>query len=278
VEVDLRGDEPGVTFTADGRREQRSSDWVAGADGGAGVSAAAVPPQARRIFTHDQQLAWVSILAAVPPSAPHIVYAPHRRGFAGHMLRTPFHDAAPQNAAPQNAAPQNPMTRFYLQAPRDTTIEQWPESRVWDELHQRLATPDPTWRLRTGPIVESSVLRMRSVVTEPMQHARLLLLGDAAHIITPVGAKGMNLAIHDAEVAADALTTWASGDESGVDTYSTRCLARVWRHQGFSHHLTRLLHPVADPFQERLRAAALEHLLGSEHDLTAFARAYVGVN
>lgn len=274
VEVsDVEGDAPVVSFTGGGRRHHLHSDWVAGADGSRGVSRAAIPAAHRRTFTHEQAFAWVAVLAATPPSAPHIIYAPHERGFAGHMLRTPPPDGP--GARPTG----DPATRFYLQAPRGDDLALWPDERVWAELDQRLAVPaDPQWRLRTGPIIDKTLLEMRSVVTDPMQYGRLFLLGDAAHVITPVGAKGMNLAIHDAEVLAAALGAWDAGEEAGLVDYSRRCLARIWRCQAFSHALTRLLHRSGDPFQDRLHDAALEHLLGSEAELTAFAQAYVGVD
>ena len=259
--------EPVVRFRHDGHHHELRPAVVAGADGFHGVSRSAIPAAAARSQHHEHPFGWVAVLAAAPPTVEHIVYARHARGFAGHMLRSPR------------------VTRFYLQCPRTDTIEAWPDERIWEELRLRLASPAvPDWQLREGPVIAKSVLPMRSVVTEPMQHGRLYLLGDAAHIVTPVGAKGANLALGDAEVLAEALCAWAAnGDESLLQSYSARCLTRVWRAQAFSHHLTHLIHQ-PDPtlpgaeFQGRLTRAALETMLGSPADLRSFADAYVGVD
>lgn len=263
---DLGSAAPMVRFAVAGQQHELTSDIVAGADGFHGVSRRAVPAGALRFVEHEHEFGWVTVLANTPPSAEHIIYALHERGFAGHMLRSPD------------------ITRFYLQCPRTDLIDAWPDERIWDELRVRLAVSrDSGWRLSEGPITERSILAMRSFVTEPMQFGRLFLLGDAAHIITPVGAKGMNLALHDAEVLAAALTSWAtSGEETLLKRYSQTCLARVWKFQAFSHYLTQLIHR-PDPadsgaqFNSRINEARLTQLFSSESELTTFARAYVGV-
>lgn len=264
---DVRARRPVVSFTSADGPVELSSDFVIGADGFHGISRSAVPPGAVRQIDHEHEFGWLALLAQAAPSSPHSIYAiDGRHGFAGHMLRSAT------------------ITRFYLQCGRDDTTEQWPDDRVWAELRARL-TPahDPTWHLNEGDILEKEVLRMRSHVNEPMQFGRLFLIGDAAHIVTPVGAKGMNLALNDARVLAEALLHWAvDGDERLLALFSSECLRRVWQCQAFSHHLTQLLHR-PDPtlpdaaFRTRLQAARLQELLGSDPELTAFARAYVGV-
>jgi p-hydroxybenzoate 3-monooxygenase len=189
------------------------------------------------------------------------VYAYHERGFALFSMRSPR------------------ITRLYLQVPPDEQIEGWSDDRIWSELHARLQTSDG-WRVNEGPILEKSITGMRSVVTEPMQHGRLFLLGDAAHIVPPTGAKGMNLAIADAHVLASALAShYAQGDDAALARYSDTCLRRVWRAQYFSGWMTSMLHrfPGHDAFQQRLQLAQLRYLVGSRAARTSLAENYVGL-
>lgn len=281
VVLHLSDHEAVVRFRAsDGSDQHLSAAFVAGADGAHGISRNAIPAGATRTLTHEQPFGWLAVLAQTPPSAPHIIYSVHEAGFAGHMLRSPFTEVD----RPIEAGAPDAVTRFYLQCPIDDTVGSWPAPRIWDELHVRMSTTgDLSWKLRTGPIIDTSIVRMRSSITAPMQFGRLFLVGDAAHTITPVGAKGANLALHDAAVLANALTAWdATGDEAGLRAYSSTCLQRVRECQVLSHRLTRLLHePVPGPaalFERWLARADLAHLLGDDNELTAFARAYVGVD
>jgi p-hydroxybenzoate 3-monooxygenase len=273
---DIGSAQPSVTFRGRDGDQVLASTIVVGADGFHGVSRAAVPPGVLRFIDHEHEFAWVAILAQTPPSSPHIVYAvDDDEGFAGHMLRTPYGETA-------STAP--PITRFYLQCDRVDDVAAWPDERIWGDLQTRLAigAADPAWQLHTGPIVEKSILRMRSFVSEPMQDGRLFLIGDAAHVITPIGAKGMNLALHDAGVLARALQAWSvAGDEQPLAQFSTVCLRRIWECQAFSHWFTHLIHrPVAGApdaaFRARLGTTRLTSLLEDEAALAVFARAYVG--
>ena len=215
---------------------------------------------------HDHRLpfAWVGVLAAVAPSTEEIIYAHHARGFAGHMLRS--------------AA----VSRFYLQTAPDDPIESWPDARIWEELARRLASNDG-WKLREGPVLEKNVTDMRSFAVEPMQFGRLFLAGDAAHIVPPTGAKGLNLAVADARVLAEALVARVQrGDSSALDAYSDTCLRRVWRVQEFSSWMTWLIHRLPDDLPDlelrtRLQQAQLEYLFASPAAAASFAENYVGI-
>ena len=257
----LASEAPRVVWTsADGVREEVSCDFVAGCDGFHGVSRPSIPSGVLQELVHHHGIGWLSILAEAPPSTKAIIYSMHPDGFAGHMLRSPT------------------VSRYYLQVDPSESVENWPDDRVWMELQKRLSLADGTWKLTTGKIIEKRMLDMRSHVVEPMSYGRLYLLGDAAHIITPVGAKGMNLAINDASVLSVALSDYyRTGDESGLKTYSDDCLRRVWRAQEFSQWMIDMIHtPVNDPFHARLAAARLEHLATSSTYAASFAEGYVG--
>ncbi|GGP63839.1 4-hydroxybenzoate 3-monooxygenase [Saccharothrix coeruleofusca] len=263
TDVELHGidtPEPALTWTSsDGRRERLECSFLGGADGFHGVSRRSIPPGAVQEFTYQHGIEWLSILAEAPPSTHKVIYALHPDGFAGHMLRS------------------STVSRYYLQVPTDDTVDNWPDDRVWAELHKRLALRDSDWKLTEGRIIEKRILDMRSHVVEPMCYGRLYLLGDAAHIITPVGAKGMNLALHDAEVLADALISYhRTGDESGLRSYSEVCLRRVWRAQEFSQWMVFMIHRSPEPFLSRLGQARLEHLIASGASAGYFAQNYVG--
>ncbi|MFC6094053.1 4-hydroxybenzoate 3-monooxygenase [Saccharothrix lopnurensis] len=257
---DVEGPEPALTWTnADGTRERLKCSFLAGADGFHGVARRSIPPGAVQEFSHQHGIEWLSILAEAPPSTHKVIYALHPDGFAGHMLRS------------------STVSRYYLQVPVDDTVDNWPDERVWTELHKRLALKDSDWKLTEGRITEKRILDMRSHVVEPMNHGNLYLLGDAAHIITPVGAKGMNLALHDAEVLAAAVTAYhRTGDDSGLRSYSDVCLRRVWRAQEFSQWMVFMIHRSPEPFLSRLGQARLEHLIGSRSSAGYFAQNYVG--
>jgi p-hydroxybenzoate 3-monooxygenase len=201
----------------------------------------------------------LGILATVAPSTDELIYSCHERGFALHSLRSPE------------------LTRLYLQVDPDDDVAHWPDERIWKELQIRLGAPG--WSLAEGPIIEKGITAMRSFVVEPMQHGRLFLAGDAAHIVPPTGAKGMNLAIADVKVLADALTRWSrSGDSTGLDAYSEVCLKRVWRVQDFSTTMTELLHRHhGDGFDRRLQQARQRYVCASRAMASALAENYVGL-
>ncbi len=257
----LDSDTPAIEGTLDGGPVRIEADFVAGCDGSHGICRAAIPTDAHRIFERDYPFGWVGILVDAPPSSEELIYAHHERGFALHSMRSPE------------------ITRLYVQCDRDDSIEAWPDRRIWDELQARLALPG--WTLTEGPVLEKGITGMRSVVVEPMRWHRLFLAGDAAHIVPPTGAKGLNLAIHDVRVLAEALGEWyRSGSGALLDRYSAACLRRVWRAQEFSSQMTTMLHrPPSDPdgVEQRLQLARLRQLAGSRAAATALAEGYVGI-
>ncbi|MGV9455459.1 4-hydroxybenzoate 3-monooxygenase [Streptomyces sp. NPDC003635] len=252
---------PVVRFRHEGREETLTCDWVAGCDGFHGVSRAAIPAAARRTYAHDHPYAWLGILAEVPPSCEELIYARGERGFALHSMRSPS------------------VSRLYLQVPVGTDPADWPDDRVWDELAARFAI-DGDWTLARGPITVKSVTEMRSYVHEPMRHGRLLLAGDAAHIVPPTGAKGLNLAVSDVRIMARALTAWRStGATQLIDRYSEACLARVWQATRFSYDMTKMLHaqPDGDAFDQRMQLARLRRITASRHAAAELAANYTGL-
>lgn len=255
----LDTDRPRLTFGG----EELACDVIAGCDGWSGVCRSSIPPTALTFFERHHEFGWVAILAAVAPSTDEIIYSLGPRGFAGHMLRTPS------------------VSRFYLQCPPGDSIEHWSDDRIWAELHTGLATDDG-WTLREGPVLEKNIVEMRSHVVEPMRYGRLFLAGDAAHIVPPVGAKGMNLAISDACVLFDGVARMLDrGDEGALDRYSATCLERVWRVQDFSMWMAWMLHPLPEGHPDREYAlrrshAQLRYLETSEAYQRQFAENYVG--
>jgi len=261
VRVDgIEGPHPTLAFREGGAQRTLTCDLVAGCDGFHGCCRPTVPESALRTFTRTYPFAWLGILAEVAPSAGELVYAFHPRGFALHSARSPT------------------ISRLYLQVAPGEDISAWPDGRIWDELQQRLACDG--WVLDEGPVLEKGITPMRSFVCEPMRHGRLFLAGDAAHIVPPTGAKGMNLAIADVAFLAEAIIRWyATGDAAGLDGYSDRCLARVWRVQDFSTTMTTLLHvdPTGDGFTRRMQAARQDQIRTSRAAATALAENYVGL-
>lgn len=248
-----------VTYRQGGRTHTLEADYVAGTDGFHGVSRPAVPGV--RTFSREYPFAWLGVLADVPPSTDELIYANHDRGFALHSLRSPK------------------VSRLYLQVAPDEDLAAWPDARVWDELAARFATGDG-WELRQGPITDRSITPMRSFVAEPLRHDRLFLAGDAAHIVPPTGAKGLNLAVSDVTVLARAFAErYASGSETLLDGYSETCLRRVWRAEHFSYWMTTLLHvdPRADDFARRLQRSHLDYVASSRAAATSLAENYVGL-
>ena len=251
---------PAIRFSQDGSVGELRCDVVAGCDGFHGVARHTVPAGDLREYERDYPFAWLGVLAAVAPSTDELIYAFHERGFALHSLRSPT------------------LTRLYLQVAPDEDIVDWPDDRIWRELGIRLGAPG--WTLREGPIVEKGITAMRSFVVEPMSWGRLFLAGDAAHIVPPTGAKGLNLAVADVVVLAEALGAWyQDGDPAGLHHYSERCLERVWRVQEFSTGLTSLLHvdPGLDDFGRHLQQARQAYLVRSPAMRTSLAENYVGL-
>jgi p-hydroxybenzoate 3-monooxygenase len=258
---DLEGERPTVRFRHGGSEHELRCAIVAGCDGFHGVCREAIPAGTLSVYEREYPFAWLGILAEVAPSSEELIYCYHERGFALHSMRSPR------------------LTRLYLQCAPDDDVAEWPDERVWDELRTRLATDDP-WTLGEGPIVEKGITPMRSFVVEPLRHGRLFLAGDAAHIVPPTGAKGLNLAVADVRVLSEALGAWfADGDSGGLDAYSDTCLRRVWRVQHFSWWMTSMLHrfPGDDPFDARLQKSQLRYVCSSRAAATTLAENYVGL-
>ena len=259
VSVDV--ETPLVRFTHDGAEVELRCDVIAGCDGFHGVCREAIA-DVLTIYERVYPFAWLGILARSRPSSEELIYANHARGFALHSMRSPS------------------VTRSYLQVTPDEDLEAWPDERIWEELNARFEL-DEGFALNEGEIFEKGVTPMRSFVAEPMQHQRLFLAGDAAHIVPPTGAKGMNVAIADVELLAAALERfYASGDESGLRSYSEDCLRRVWRVQHFSYFMTTMLHRPEhqDPFEAQLQRAQLEYVCSSEAAARSLAENYVGLD
>jgi p-hydroxybenzoate 3-monooxygenase len=252
-------DTPVIEFVHHGRAQRLDCDIVAGCDGYHGVSRPSIPDGALRLYQREYPYAWLGILAQAPPSSEELIYAYHDRGFALHSMRSPH------------------VTRLYLQVRPDERLDAWPDERIWAELRVRLARRSG-FALADGPILERGITAMRSVVVEPMRYRRLVLAGDAAHIVPPTGAKGLNLAVADVSVLAAAIADFYAGDPSGLDAYSDTCLRRVWRVQHFSWWMTSMLHrPVDDdPFTHRLQLSQLRYLVNSRAAATSLAENYVG--
>jgi p-hydroxybenzoate 3-monooxygenase len=257
----LESDRPAIRFRHRGSEEELRCEVVAGCDGFHGVCRAAIPDGVLSIYEREYPFAWLGILAEVAPSSEELIYCHHERGFALHSMRSPQ------------------LTRLYLQCAPDEDIDEWPDSRVWDELRTRLATGDD-WTLGEGPIVEKGITPMRSFVAEPLRFGRLFLAGDAAHIVPPTGAKGLNLAVADVRVLARALSAfYDSGGTDLIEAYSDTCLRRVWKAQRFSWWMTSMLHRFfgRSPFEDRLQLAELDYVTSSKAASTALAENYVGL-
>ncbi|GKQ33709.1 4-hydroxybenzoate 3-monooxygenase [Streptomyces sp. A012304] len=251
---------PRVRFRREGTEDVLECDYVVGCDGFWGVARKAVPAELTRVFERAYPFGWLGILADVPPSHDELVYARHDRGFALLSMRSPS------------------VSRLYLQVPEGTDAESWTDEEIWDELERRFETADD-WRLERGPITQKSVTPMRSYVHEPMRHGRLFLAGDAAHIVPPTGAKGLNLAVGDVVTFARALTHQKeTGSAELLDAYSQTCLRRVWQAERFSYDMTTLLHraPDATPFDDRIQLARLERIATSRAAETDLAEGYTG--
>ena len=258
--LDLDTDRPALTFRANGSTHRVACDYLAGCDGFHGVSRAAVPAGHLHTYEATYPFGWLGILAQAPPASHELVYASHERGFALFSMRSPD------------------VTRLYLQCAPDEHLDAWPDERIWSELRTRLQTSDG-WAPNEGPILHKSVTGMRSFMVEPMRYRRLFLAGDAAHIVPPTGAKGLNLAVADVLRLARALAQrYRTGTESALDDYSARSLRRAWRAQRFSTWMTSLLHRADDEqgFAQRRQTADLEYLVSSRTAMTSFAEEYTG--
>jgi p-hydroxybenzoate 3-monooxygenase len=259
---DLDTDQPVIRYREGGADHELRCDVIAGCDGFHGVCRPAIPDGVLTVREREYPFGWLGILAQVAPSTEELIYAfESERGFALHSLRS------------------LELSRLYIQVEPDDDIDNWPDARIWEELHARFATDDG-WELHEGPVLEKGITPMRSFVAEPMRHGRLFLAGDAAHIVPPTGAKGLNLAVADVRVLAEALEAFfARGDDSGLEEYSDTALRRVWRAEHFSWWMTSMLHraPERDPFAAALQKAQLDYLTSSEAAMTTLAENYVGL-
>jgi p-hydroxybenzoate 3-monooxygenase len=256
----LEEDEPVVRYVQQGSARELRCRFIAGCDGFHGVCRTSIPEGVLSGWQREYPFGWLGILADVPPSTDELIYAYHERGFALHSMRSPT------------------ISRLYVQVAPDEDIADWPDERIWEELHARLASDG--WELTEGPVLEKSITPMRSFVAAPMRYRSLLLAGDAAHIVPPTGAKGLNLAVADVTVLAEALVErLRAGSETGLDEYSDRCLARVWRAQHFSWWMTTMLHtdPSDDAYGRRLQRSQLEYVATSTAAATSLAENYVGL-
>ena len=251
---------PRIRFRRDGTQSELACDFIAGCDGFHGICRPSIPAGALTIYEKEHAFGWLGILAESPPPSRELIYAHHQRGFALYSMRTPQ------------------LSRLYLQCAPGEDPARWPDELIWKELRIRLGSGGRA--LREGPVLQKGVTGMRSFVVEPMQYGRLFLAGDAAHIVPPTGAKGLNLAVADVRVLAQALAAfYGDGSTDLLDRYSAVCLNRVWRTQRFSWWMTSLLHsfPEEGPLRERLQLAELDYIAGSRFAATALAENYVGL-
>jgi p-hydroxybenzoate 3-monooxygenase len=248
-------DRPRITWRARGAAREYACDFVAGCDGFHGVCRPSVPDGELTIHEFTYPFSWLGILAEAPPSTDELIYAWHPHGFALHSMRSPT------------------ISRLYLQVPNDARLEDWPDEAVWEELGTRLG------QVNSGPILDKGITPMRSFVTSPMRYGRMFLAGDAAHIVPPTGAKGLNLAVNDVRLLAAALRAFdATGDTAGLENYSEAALRRVWRAQDFSNYMTQLLHDLGGgTFQAGLQLARLDYVTRSRAAAASLAENYVGL-
>ena len=258
---DIDGDRPRVTFATEGGRRELSARFIVGCDGFHGPSRQAIPATVGAAFERVYPFGWLGILADVPPCHDELIYANHDRGFALASMRS------------------HTRSRYYIDVPLTEKVEDWSDERLWDELAIRLGA-GPAARMTRGPAIEKSIAPLRSFVFEPMRHGSLLLCGDAAHIVPPTGAKGLNLAASDVHYAAEALTAYfRRSDNDAVAGYSAKALARVWKGERFSWFLTKLMHrfPEDGPFERRMQLAELDYIATSRAAQLTIAENYVGL-
>jgi p-hydroxybenzoate 3-monooxygenase len=257
---DAFGARPRLSFRADGKTAEIECDFIAGCDGFHGISRKSVPPGAIRSYERVYPFGWLGLLSDTPPVSEELIYVRHELGFALCSMRSPT------------------RSRYYLQCSLAEDVDAWPDERFWDELKLRL-DPEARERLVTGPSLEKSIAPLRSFVAEPLRFGRLFLAGDAAHIVPPTGAKGLNLAASDVQYLFAALAEhYRDKSDAGLDHYSSRALARVWKAERFSWWMTTLLHTFPDsPFDQKMQLAELDYLFRSKAAATAFAENYVGL-
>ena len=257
---DLDSPAPKVRFHREGKVHEIEAQFVAGCDGFHGVSRPSIPSRHRQEFARSYPFGWFGILVEAPPSTAELIYAHHERGFALVSTRSPQ------------------IQRLYFQCDPQDDLKAWPDARIWDELHARLANAEG-WKLDEGRIFQRGIIAMRSFVAEPMRYGRLFLAGDAAHIVPPTGAKGLNLAVNDVRVLSSAFVQYfKSKDEQALKGYSATALKRVWRAEHFSWWMTSMLHRFHDgtPFQHRLQLSELDYVVNSKAKALTLAENYVG--
>jgi p-hydroxybenzoate 3-monooxygenase len=257
---DLASDAPTIRYRKDGEVVELRCDFIAGCDGTQGICRPSIPPRRLTLYERLYPFGWFGILAEAPPSTEELIYNLHERGFALVSTRS------------------REIQRLYFQCDPKEDVADWPDARIWHELQTRLATPEGDWRLIEGPIIQKGVIGMRSMVVEPMRYGRLFLAGDAAHIVPPTGAKGLNLAVADVALLAPALIALVKKrDTSLADTYSDGALRRVWRCTHFSWWMTTMLHPNGDPFDAQLQLSQLRWVTGSSAGAAGLAENYAGL-
>jgi len=258
---DATSDAPYVTYSVQGEAQRIDCDFIAGCDGFHGVSRQAIPQEIRQEFEKVYPFGWLGILSETPPVDDELIYASSERGFALCSMRNAM------------------LSRYYIQCPLDTKLEDWPDAAFWAELKRRIPS-EAAAKLVTGPSIEKSIAPLRSFVCEPMQYGRLFLCGDAAHIVPPTGAKGLNTAASDIHYLFEGLSQfYATGDRAGVEGYSQRALARVWKAERFSWWMTTLLHRFPDqtPFDRKMQRAEIEFLASNAEAQSVLAQNYVGL-
>ena len=258
---DFDSSRPTIRFRHDGREQELTCDFIAGCDGFHGVCRPSIPLGVLTLYEKNYPFGWLGILAQAPPSSEELIYSHHERGFALLSMRGPQ------------------ISRLYIQCDPEEDLRRWPDDRVWKELRTRLAS-DEGWELTEGPVLQKGVTKMHSFVAEPMRCGRLFLAGDAAHIVPPTGAKGLNLAVADVRILARAFGWfYASGRTELLDEYSSRCLRRTWKVQRFSWWMTSMLHRFANDnaFDQRRQLAELDYVTGSRAASQSLAENYVGL-
>ena len=258
---DFDGEKPFVTYVKDGVEHRLDCDYIAGCDGYHGVSRASAPQSVLKTFERVFPFGWLGILSETPPVSDELIYARHERGFALCSMRSTV------------------LSRYYVQVPLEDKVEAWSDARFWDELRQRV-DEEAADTLVTGPSIEKTIAPLRSFVAEPMQFGRMFLVGDAAHIVPPTGAKGLNLAASDVYYLSEALIAhYRDGEGTALDSYSQNSLRRIWKAERFSWWMTNLMHtfPDASPFEAKMQLAELDYVTSSRAGAAALAENYVGL-
>lgn len=252
---------PRIRYQQGGETKELECDFIAGCDGFHGICRGAIPASKLKIHEREYPFAWLGILAKVPPAAEELIYTYHERGFALLSMRSPE------------------VSRLYIQCSPAEDLANWPDEKIWEELRIRMATRDG-WTMQDGPVMQKGITGMRSFVAEPMQHGKLFILGDAAHIVPPTGAKGLNLAVADVRVLTRALIDfYKKGTSEGLQKYTEICLRRIWKVQRFSSWMTTMMHRFEneDGFAHRMHLAELDYVVGSRAASTTLAENYVGL-